>query len=836
MYQYLNQANQWPRLRRFGLEVDPDTGELSLRKLPGPPRSIAQAPGAPPASPTAAGIAVGRDGSIYLSDPELHQVFRVDPQGGTARPLSCLEFAKPSDGNGDKPKGPRGLAYQACRDRLLIADSLNSRIQVIDPVRERVVAIWGQTWPYQTPQPCGKYGGLNGPEQLTCDRAGNVFVIDRENDLAARVVKLTRDGDVEKTFDCKASNPARILDPVHIAVGSWKRPAEEKQDERVFVLALDRSSNQLRLFLFLFDSEGKPLLTEPLKLVGPDLGTTTGAPSEVAFGFSQPVPAKKGKGNEPLETVTAFNVIGTTAVVALGTASPRVWCFDLTDLTTSDNSNVLEPSWLPLYDRPAVALGVRGDPNKPGAQADLLLFAGPGRDLLAFAHRGAYRTQGAFLGGPFTGNRDLVTQWHRLRFDGRLGENGHVKWFTLSRTSTPYPWSGPVRPRADRLPSWYRLETQPDLFAQLRFAPTAEVADAPDPDEFDPIQRPGSWARSLTPDRTPPDQWFAFEDNQFDGLVRNDGGTPDQPADQLWIFGLMAGDGKDSPVFSQARLEHDADGWLPDLPEVYQRNRTSRSLTRAILALLESRFEDVDEIIDQLPALFSPHAMVARYGRQSPEVDWLRAVVALPKQPRMGNTKPDRYRDKQMFVDGPFWLARRGTPEGLRRLVWLATGVDLVVDEPGLYDLPQVLGQPDLAGPESPGADPQHGISDENILGYSFLPDPGDPRPRLPDDLAHHFVVRGYESDLIDPDKRLVVEQVVRQMAPAHLTYSIQVIEPRARLGIQARLGIDAVVAPRHPADPFTLDTPPGPDAQLDPRPLPPTVGAVNLNRHTPLL
>ena len=65
---------------------------------------------------------------------------------------------------------------------------------------------------------------------------------------------------------------------------------------------------------------------------------------------------------------------------------------------------------------------------------------------------------------------------------------------------------------------------------------------------------------------------------------------------------------------------------------------------------------------------------------------------------------------------------------------------------------------------------------------------------------------------------------------------SAVVIEPRARVGIQARLGIDAVLAPCHPADPLTLGVAPGPDAQLDPKPVPPLVGAAHLNRNNPLL
>src|SRR5262249_17771921 len=114
MYQYLNHDNLWPRVRRFGLELDPEWRSLSLGRLPGPPRPIARAPGTPGRRIERSGIAVGADGSIYISDPTRHQVYRIDPTQGTVATLGCLGATDRPDTGVGRLNTPRGLAYQAC--------------------------------------------------------------------------------------------------------------------------------------------------------------------------------------------------------------------------------------------------------------------------------------------------------------------------------------------------------------------------------------------------------------------------------------------------------------------------------------------------------------------------------------------------------------------------------------------------------------------------------------------------------------------------------------------------------------------------------------------------
>ncbi|WP_020476538.1 hypothetical protein [Zavarzinella formosa] len=833
MFQYLNHNDDWPRVRRFGMEVDPDTGALTLRKLPGRPQRIAGVPGDPSDTPVAAGVTTGLDGSIYLSDPERNQVLRIEAKSGLIAPQRCVGSHEPGWEVGQLNR-PQGLAFQCCRNRLLIADTGNNRIQIVDPIQERVVAVWGQTWPYEKPQPAGRFAGLDGPRQLACDRHDYVYVIDATPGDRNEVVKLTPDGELTETsFDCGR------YDPIHVATGRSPASRGDASNDWVFVLSLTHPDDhskaaELELVVFVFLPDGRRVADEPLQLLRvPRVETKPSrTPSILSTGLGeiysdfiatrqqQAAKLRQYATDSPepppaFQPVTAFTIIETTAVVALASNPPRVWCFELGESLRAKDPRLVEPSWLPLYDGPAVALGVQHTAHQAEVEPQLLLFAGPGRDVFRLTHRGAYRTQGAFLAGPFTGKRNQVTQWHRLRFDGRMSEHGYTQWFTFSQQDLGDPserkrmWEPPLRPRSDRLPNWYRLETHPDLFARLEFDPLEETTPKPETCEFAPLRAKA--AASLTPPRTPARVWHAFPENQFDGLIPNDGGTVQHPADQLWIFGLVAGDGTTSPALSQARLENNADGWLADLPEAYQRQPSRREVTRSLVTLLQSRFDDVTEAIDRLPALFSATAVAAQYGLLAAELDWLRTALALPAVLRTSVLRHDQERIRQLFADGPYWMARRGTPEGLRRLIWLATGVDVMVEEPGWHDLPWLLGAP-------------------------TLPDPADSRMRLWDDLAHHVVVRGYESDMPDHKVRQLIEQAVSDLAPAHATYSVQVIEPLARVGVQSRLGIDTVVGSESRATPWTLDEPPGPETPLNPTPPPSTVGAAHLSRNTPLM
>src|SRR4030095_16863583 len=63
------------------------------------------------------------------------------------------------------------------------------------------------------------------------------------------------------------------------------------------------------------------------------------------------------------------------------------------------------------------------------------------------------------------------------------------------------------------------------------------------------------------------------------------------------------------------------------------------------------------------------------------------------------------------------------------------------------------------------------------------------------EDTAHQFSVQVYRGQLQCPEDISNVRAVIAREKPAHTSYHLCVIEPRMRVGFQARVGIDAIVA-----------------------------------------
>lgn len=785
MIRFLRHDNQWPRFRRFGFEVDSDSGALSLRRLPGPPVEIGFMPESSSSETRRAGIAVGANGVVYLSAPATRHIHRLEPGCKSALPFLSLEAA-------GETSDPLSLAFDGCRNRLLIADAAHHSIRVVDAATGQVVAVWGRTL------------GVDSPEQIACDRDGNVFVLDR--DVQRPMLKITSQGEVDAAF---TDTTAAALQNVQIAArlvtcGFYPAADSNSAQQAVFLVVQDAPDNHL--LLFIFDSAGQHLQLKPISLLGaakesaaPLATSVIDSPLVVRGNYKTEAPARDGlRGVAVIDTMLFVGINEWT-----GDEGDRIWCFEIGDNVAG--APRVEPSWLTSYQGPVSALTVRGG----GDETDLLVHGGSEHSIVALRRRGAFRTQGAFLAGPFTGYSGRSTPWHRLRMIGKFPEGCRCQFFTLSRNEEQFSFDDPVRIDAKRLPNWYRVEAFADLFSALRFAPAMESAPSEEIEEIRSPRQAQDNSAFESPERVEANTWSAVPEGQIDFLLRNSGGGARSPADQLWILGLVSGNGFASPAFVQARLEFDEEGWLADLPACYSRSARDRSLLRSLLAFIECAFEEATEGIDRLPALFSPDMVTQIFGRGSPELGWLATALALP----LPGVRDDTERVQQMFRDGPHWLARRGTPEGFRRLIWLETGIKIHLDEPGL---------------ELPSRALANAGNWTDAIGYASLDKTAS--PALASDLAHHFIVRGYEVDIGNPDARAALERAVHRFAPAHATWSIQVIEPTMRVEIQARLGIDTVLACEERIDPFTLNAAPGPDVQLMPAPPPSaTIGDVQL-------
>jgi hypothetical protein len=150
--------------------------------------------------------------------------------------------------------------------------------------------------------------------------------------------------------------------------------------------------------------------------------------------------------------------------------------------------------------------------------------------------------------------------------------------------------------------------------------------------------------------------------------------------------------------------------------------------------------------------------------------------------------------------------AGRGTAAGMREQIELETGIRVRIEEDfrqrriwrlgceGLLGTGTALAPLDPAGlvvPDSEATPVVGGITvgevapltEEGWADSIFAP------------TAHRFQIVVPPGQLACPEDRDRLEQVIESQRPAHADYHVCVVEPLMRAGMQARLGVDAVVA-----------------------------------------
>jgi phage tail-like protein len=267
-------------------------------------------------------------------------------------------------------------------------------------------------------------------------------------------------------------------------------------------------------------------------------------------------------------------------------------------------------------------------------------------------------------------------------------------------------------------------------------------------------------------------------------------------ASHAWLaLRLEAGEGG-APVLGRARIESGLEAWLYDLPPVYARDDDARPFLERLLAALRAGYGEQEQRIDDLPLLFGADTAVDEAPKAA-WLDWLAGCLAFP----LGDV---RRPVRRHAVAKAFSLnRRRGTAAGLRETIDLVLGAQSWISEPaqraGLWmlDGENSLGfDTALAAAEAQGAV----VGTTATLDFSHLTRDGDFGAPLFDDLAHHFCVGVYAAEVETSEARAALSRLVERERPAHTTAHICVVEPRARLGFQARVGIDAIVAGAAPA------------------------------------
>jgi len=350
-------------------------------------------------------------------------------------------------------------------------------------------------------------------------------------------------------------------------------------------------------------------------------------------------------------------------------------------------------------------------------------------------------------------------------------------------------WGGPFSVDCPEL-TWrhvWALAAIPERGAHLEFFyRLSATATSPgvDPTSADPFPAAAEW-RKVGRDRV---DFFVSGDR----------------TERLWIGARFSGDGTATATLSQIRLQFDRDSYLKSLPVIYQEETGCGDFLDRFLALFESQVEPTEEMIRRLPALADPDA-VHRDG-----LSWLALWLDLDLDEHWDEqTRRDAIRHAYAR------FATRATARGLRDSVEREAGVHVVVHEPlaqsGWWALP---GRSTACGD---GATPQWTHAEGSVLGWTTTLVAAEPQGAvvgttatmdgshliasdefaapLFDEVAHQIQVLMYPS--VSGDHRTVerVREIIEREKPAHVTYHLCIAKPELRVGIQARLGVDAILS-----------------------------------------
>jgi phage tail-like protein len=264
------------------------------------------------------------------------------------------------------------------------------------------------------------------------------------------------------------------------------------------------------------------------------------------------------------------------------------------------------------------------------------------------------------------------------------------------------------------------------------------------------------------------------------------------PAAHLWLAGRLEGDGLATPRIEQMQLDVDHEPLTAQLPAVYREPPGAAVMTLDhLLDLYESMLGDSDGLVASLAARLDPWA-TPDAARPVSWLDWLAGWLALD----LDETWTLGVR-RAAVADAFRSQAGRGTAGGLIGAVQRAVDATVTIVEPALTASVWSLGGRSELGFTSMLAvvQPQGAVLDTTtVLDESSLLDDEGPDPSVFADLAGIACVRVNRSDVPTAADEARLREVVAREAPAHLRVGVAVVEPEFLIGMQDRIGIDAIV------------------------------------------
>jgi phage tail-like protein len=331
---------------------------------------------------------------------------------------------------------------------------------------------------------------------------------------------------------------------------------------------------------------------------------------------------------------------------------------------------------------------------------------------------------------------------------------------------------------SDRPTAWFRVS------AQLQQSPSSAVSSHVQFYTFVAPAGPAPWNPiSATPFSDP--RWKAAPRDALDFAVTN------PPGLVMYLGGFFRGDGGETPLLEQVRIDYGRDTYAKFLPPVYRKQAGAADFLDRFLGIEQSVLSGIEREIEDLPRLFDP--LAAPVSEPPSWLGWLSGWLAYTLDEHW--TEPDA---RANLADAFRLYGLRGTIEGLREYLRIYAGVNAIIEEPARDVRVWPLGSENALGFGTMLASgPLQGavLNTTATVDQSHLTTGEDFGAALFEDVAHRFCVGVYCSELTSLSTLDTVRQVLDREKPAHTTYELCVIQPTMRVGSQARLGIDTIVA-----------------------------------------
>ena len=345
--------------------------------------------------------------------------------------------------------------------------------------------------------------------------------------------------------------------------------------------------------------------------------------------------------------------------------------------------------------------------------------------------------------------------------------DGSRRVCTLDRAATYEPEgtlvAGPLDSRIYRC-EWHRVALDVTLPEGTAVSVSAFTAEA---------ERPVAEVLAL-----PEERWSA---PVTDGDAAATRGTASSRARRAATCGCVCGSrgGSGTPVVRTAKVYYPRASSLRFLPAVYGEDPQARDFTARFLSIFDTVRDSISERIDGIAAYFDPCAAPAD------ALQWLASWLGLALDPRLPLER------RRVLVRCAYELfRRRGTPKGLRLYLTLYTGVAPLVLEHFKLRRWLFVGESARSATSRPSTATaivrRLQLGDYSRIGDFQLHRHGRPAPRPVRRLrtpVHRLRARHLRARR---GALAAIRQVVELAKPAHTEATIEVVEPRFRIGTQS--------------------------------------------------